>query len=194
MACPSCLLIVVGSPKKERYTKEKQSRIRQVLDNDQTPSRSNASIIAYLTLEGTRKGEYSMQTAVERALELKNIAVVGLSKDPAKAAHSVPRYLQNHGYRIYPVNPFGGEELLGERVYHQASEVEGSVDLVVIFRPSAEVLPVVEDVLKRDDLKGIWLQEGITSPEAELLAGERGLIFVQDKCMFKEHRRWARKR
>ena len=134
-----------------------------------------------------------MQTAVEKALEFKHIAVVGLSKDPTKAAHSVPRYLQNHGYKIYPVNPFGGEELLGEKVYHKASEVEGTVDLVVIFRPSAEVLPVVEDVLKRDDLKGIWLQEGITSPEAELLADDRGLVFVQDTCMFKEHRRLARK-
>ena len=133
-----------------------------------------------------------MKTAVEKALELKRIAVVGLSKDPAKAAHTVPRYLQHHGYKIHPVNPFGGEELLGEKVYHKTSEVEETVDLVVVFRPSAEVLPVVEDALKRDDLKGIWLQEGITSPEAERLADERGLIFVQDKCMFKEHRRVVR--
>ncbi len=133
-----------------------------------------------------------MKTAVERALELKNLAVVGLSKDPTKAAHTVPRYLQQHGYTIHPVNPFGGEELLGEKVYDMTSEVEGDVDLVVVFRPSAEVLPVVEDALKRDDLKGIWLQEGITSSEAEKLAAERGLIFVQDKCMFKEHRRLSR--
>ncbi|NLL47380.1 MAG: CoA-binding protein [Firmicutes bacterium] len=133
-----------------------------------------------------------MKTAVEKALELKHIAVVGLSKDPAKAAHSVPRYLQHHGYKIYPVNPFGGEELLGEKVYNTISEIEGNVDLVVVFRPSAEVLPVVEDALKREELKGIWLQEGITSPEAEELADAKGLIFVQDKCMFKEHRRLAR--
>lgn len=133
-----------------------------------------------------------MNTAVEKALELKHVAVVGLSKDPAKAAHSVPRYLQHHGYQIYPVNPFGGEELLGEKVYDRTSEIEGQVDLVVIFRPSAEVLPVVEDALKRQDLKAIWLQEGITSTEAELLAKENGLIFVQDKCMFKEHRRFKR--
>ena len=133
-----------------------------------------------------------MKTAVEKALELKHIAVVGLSKDPAKAAHSVPRYLQHHGYKIYPGKPFGGEELLGEKVYNTISEIEGNVDLVVVFRPSAEVLPVVEDALKREELKGIWLQEGITSPEAEELADAKGLIFVQDKCMFKEHRRLAR--
>lgn len=133
-----------------------------------------------------------MESAVKKALELKNIAVVGLSKDPAKAAHSVPRYLQHHGYKIYPVNPFGGEELLGEKVFDKVSEVLGQVDLVVVFRPSAEVLPVVMDALKRDDLQGLWLQEGIFSAEAEELAKERGLIFVEDKCMFKEHRRQTR--
>src|SRR5690554_6334904 len=103
-----------------------------------------------------------MHTAVEKALQLKHIAVVGLSKDPAKAAHSVPRYLQHHGYKIYPVNPYGGEELLGEKVYDTTSAIEGPVDLVVVFRPSKDVPPVVEDALKRQDLQGIWLQEGIT--------------------------------
>ena len=133
-----------------------------------------------------------MHTAVEKALQLKHIAVVGLSKDPAKAAHRVPRYLQHHGYKIYPVNPYGGEELLGEKVYDTTSAIEGPVDLVVVFRPSKDVPPVVEDALKRQDLQGIWLQEGITSPEAEKWAQERGLVFVQDKCMFKEHRRYMR--
>jgi predicted CoA-binding protein len=141
---------------------------------------------------GEQRKEKVMNTAVEKALELKRIAVVGLSKDPAKAAHTVPRYLQNHGYKIYPVNPFGGEELLGEKVYQKASEVEGPVDMVLVFRPSAEVRPVVEDALRCDDLKAIWLQEGIISTEAERLAAERDLIFVQDKCMFKEHRRLKR--
>ena len=192
MGCPSCLLIVLGNPKKARYTREKQSRIKQVLDNDQAPLNSISNPLYHIwSLQGEGK-EIGMQTQVERALELKNIAVVGLSKDPAKAAHSVPRYLQHHGYRVYPVNPFGGTELLGEKVYHKTSEVEGPVDLVVVFRPSAEVLPVVADALQREDIKGVWLQEGITSPEAEELARERGLVFVQDKCMFKEHRRLVR--
>jgi hypothetical protein len=133
-----------------------------------------------------------MATSVEKALVLKNIAVVGLSKDSTKAAHTVPRYLQHQGYKIIPVNPFGGEELLGEKVYSKVSEIEGQVDLVVVFRPSAEVPQVVEDVLTRHDVQGIWLQEGITSSEAEVLAYERGLIFVQDKCTFKEHRKLNR--
>ena len=68
-----------------------------------------------------------MASAVEQALSLKNVAVVGLSRDPAKAAHTVPRYLQMQGYKIYPVNPFGGSELLGEKVYNRVSEIEGVV-------------------------------------------------------------------
>ena len=133
-----------------------------------------------------------MQNPVEQALALQNIAVVGLSRDTAKAAHTVPRYLQIQGYKIYPVNPFAGPELLGEKVYSKVSEIQGPVDMVVIFRPSEEVLPVVEDALKRGDIKAIWLQEGIVNAQAEALAKERGLIFVQDKCTFKEHRRLKR--
>lgn len=93
------------------------------------------------------------------------------------------------GYKIYPVNPFGGSELLGEKVYNRVSEIEGVVDLVVVFRPSEEALPVVEDALTRQDVKAVWLQEGIVNSEVEALVQERGLIFVQDKCTFKEHRR-----
>ncbi len=142
-------------------------------------------------VRGKERGE-QVATAVERALALKNIAVVGLSKDPTKAAHTVPRYLQQHGYKIIPVNPFGGEELLGEKVYNKVSEIEGQVDLVVIFRPATEVPAVVEDVLIRNDVQGIWLQEGITCPTAKQLASQRKLIFVEDKCTFKEHRRMKR--
>lgn len=133
-----------------------------------------------------------MSTAIEKALQFANAAVVGLSRDSAKAAHSVPRYLQHHGYRIIPVNPFAEGELLGEKVYKKVSEIEGQVELVIIFRPSAEVLPVVEDALTRDDVQAIWLQEGITSKDARHLVEKRGLVYVEDKCTFKEHRRLQR--
>lgn len=135
-----------------------------------------------------------MQTAIKKALELKNLAVVGLSKDPTKAAHSVPRYLQTQGYKIYPVNPFGGEELLGEKVYNKVSEIDGKVDLVVVFRPSAEAAEVVKDALQREDIQGVWLQEGITSDEARDLAEKRSLIFVEDRCTYKEHKRLGNSR
>lgn len=130
-----------------------------------------------------------MPSPVEQALSYKHVAVVGLSRDPSKAAHKVPAYLQRVGYKIYPVNPFGGSELLGEKVYSRVSDIDGPVDLVVVFRPSEEALAVVEDALQRSDVKAIWLQEGIVNEQAAALAEERGLIFVQDKCTFKEHRR-----
>lgn len=133
-----------------------------------------------------------MVTAVEQALAVKSIAVVGLSKDPSKPGHTVPRYLQHQGYKIIPVNPFGGAELLGEKVYNKVSEITEPVDLVVVFRPSSEVEEIMQDVLTRQDVQGIWLQEGIVSERGEKLAAERGLIFVQDKCTFKEHRRLNR--
>ncbi|NLO65131.1 MAG: CoA-binding protein [Firmicutes bacterium] len=130
-----------------------------------------------------------VNTAIEKALQLKNVAVVGVSRDPAKAAHSVPRYLQQHGYKIIPVNPFVQGDLLGERTYAKVSEIDDQVDLVIIFRPSAEVPAVVEDVLSREDVQAVWLQEGITSQEARELVEARGLIYVEDNCAFKQHRR-----
>mgnify|MGYP001193058663 CR=1 FL=1 len=128
-----------------------------------------------------------LESAVKQALQMKRMAVVGLSKDPGKAAHGVPRYLQQRGYKIYPVNPFGGDVLLGERVYDNIKDISDPVDLVLIFRPSHEVLGLVEEALTRSDVKGIWLQEGITSSAAETLCKEQGILFVQDRCMYKEH-------
>lgn len=128
-----------------------------------------------------------LESAIRQALKLKRIAVVGLSKDPAKAAHSVPQYLQQNGYKIYPVNPFGGDILLGEPVYDNIKDISDPVDLVLVFRPSSEALAVVEQALTRSDVKGVWLQEGITSSAAEALCQEKGILFVQDRCMYKEH-------
>ncbi len=130
-----------------------------------------------------------METAVPKALNLKRIAVVGASKNPVKAAHYVPRYLQRNGYKIFPVNPSGDKVLLGEKVYRQLGEIPDQIDLVLVFRPSSQVLPIVEEALKRGDLRGIWLQEGIKSKEASQLCAQAGILFVEDKCMLKEHRR-----
>ncbi len=63
---------------------------------------------------------------------------------------------------------------------------------MIVFRPSSEVPPVVEDALTRQDVQAIWLQEGITNEEAQNLTEGRGLIYVEDKCAFKEHRRLKR--
>lgn len=120
------------------------------------------------------------------------IAVVGCSTSPGKAAHDIPAYMQNHGYRIIPVNPFA-DEILGEQAYDSLADVEEEIDLVDVFRPSEETPGVVEDVVARNQAEGdagaVWLQLGIQSSEAEQLAEDAGLRFVQDRCLKVEHRR-----
>jgi uncharacterized protein len=117
--------------------------------------------------------------------ETKTIAVVGASGDPAKPAHEIPRYLQQQGYRILPVNPRGGE-LLGEPVARSLAEVEGPVDVVEVFRPAAEAPQVAREAVKVG-AKALWLQLGIKSEEARQIAEAAGLTVVMDRCMGETH-------
>ena len=120
--------------------------------------------------------------------DFETIAVVGCSTSPGKAAHDIPAYLQEQGYRIIPVNPFA-DEILGEKAYDSLVEVPESIDIVDVFRPSEEAPEIVEDVLERDDVEVVWLQEGITHDEAGDQVESSGRQFVQDRCMKVEHRR-----
>lgn len=124
------------------------------------------------------------------ALEAETIAVVGCSATPGKAAHGVPKYLQDHGYRIIPVNPTT-DEVLGESAYDSLSDVEETVDLVDVFRPSAEASGIVDEVLDREDVETVWLQLGIRDSEAGERVTDSGRQFVQDKCLKVEHQRLA---
>lgn len=119
--------------------------------------------------------------------DTKTIAVVGASASEEKAAHKVPRYLQRHGYRVIPVNPRGGE-ILGEKVYEKLSDVPEPIDVVDVFRPSEETPGVAEDAVAVG-AKVLWLQEGISSEEAERIASEGGLDVVMDTCMGATHHR-----
>ncbi|MEN3047277.1 MAG: CoA-binding protein [Candidatus Caldarchaeales archaeon] len=124
---------------------------------------------------------------VRRILALRRVVVVGMSKDPAKPAHYVPRYLHERGYEVIPVNPTA-DEILGLKVHKSLSEVKGPVDIVDVFRPSEEVPGVVREAVKLNP-KVIWLQEGIYHPEAVEIARRHGVTIVWDRCMMKEHRR-----
>ncbi len=119
--------------------------------------------------------------------ETRNIAVVGCSRDPAKAAHQVPKYLKKHGYRIIPVNPYA-DEILGEKVYKSLSEIDQPVDLVEVFRPSHEVLEVVKEAIILKP-KVVWMQLGIENEKAAELAEMNGIKVVMDRCMRVEHKR-----
>ena len=119
---------------------------------------------------------------------LKNIAVVGMSKNEGKAAHYVPKYLIDHGYNVIPVNPTAGE-IQGRKSYPAVSSVPEKVDIVDIFRPSEDVPAVVMDAMKKEGIKVIWMQEGIYSEEAERMAREKDVEVVYNRCMLAEHMR-----
>lgn len=117
----------------------------------------------------------------------KTIAVVGASRNPSKAAHSIPKYLKEHGYTIIPVNP-KAETILEEKVYPSLAEIPVQVDIVDIFRPSEDTPKVVEEAVKLKP-KLIWLQLGIVNDKAKEIAEKHGIAFVMDKCMKIEHMR-----
>ena len=110
-----------------------------------------------------------------------------MSKNPSKAAHYVPRYLSENGFDITPVNP-SADEILGKKCYESVSDIDEDVEIVDVFRPSDEVLPFVQEAIKKKP-KVIWLQEGIHNPEAEKLARDAGTTVVFNRCMLAEHQR-----
>ncbi len=123
---------------------------------------------------------------VARILALKTIAVVGCSPKAERAGHYVPAYMKEQGYRIVPVNP-GHDEILGEKCYPSLSSIPFAVDVVNVFRRSEDVPPVIDEAIKIK-AKAVWLQSGITSPEAERKARDAGLLVVSDRCMLVEKR------
>jgi len=120
-------------------------------------------------------------------LSLKKVVVIGMSKHTSKAAHFVPKYLSDNGYDVTPVNPTA-EEILGKKCYDSVLEIDEEIEIVDIFRPSDQVLPFVQEAIKKKP-KVIWLQEGIHNSEAEELAKKEGIKVVFNRCMLAEHRR-----
>jgi predicted CoA-binding protein len=118
----------------------------------------------------------------------KNIAVVGMSRDPVKAAHFVPKYMIEKGYNIIPVNPLANE-ILGRRTYSKVSDIKSQVDIVDVFRPSEDVYSVVEDSVKKPGVRVIWLQEGIHNTDAEKIALDNKINVVFNRCLMAEHMR-----
>ena len=117
----------------------------------------------------------------------RTVAVVGLSPKPDRPSNHVAKYLKEQGYRIIPVNTYGGE-ILGETCYPDLSSIPEPVDVVDIFRRSEAVPPVVEEAIKIG-AKAVWMQEGVINEEAAARAEEAGLLVVMDRCMLNEHRK-----
>ncbi len=128
--------------------------------------------------------------AVETMLgegEARTIAVVGLSENPAKPSHYVSAYMQQHGYKIYPVNP-SIETVLGERSYASLAELPVKPDIVNVFRVPSQIPAIVDEMLALG-LKNLWVQLGIVNMEAAKRAEEGGIRVVMDRCIMVEHQR-----
>jgi len=125
---------------------------------------------------------------IRKIYNFRNIAVVGMSRDPAKPAHLVPKYMMERGYNIIPVNPIASE-ILGRRTYAYVPDIKSQIDIIDVFRPSKDVYQVVEDSIKKPGITVIWLQEGIHNVEAEKIALDNKIDVVFNRCIMAEHMR-----
>ncbi len=124
---------------------------------------------------------------IKQILALKKVAVVGMSKNEDKAANYVPKYLISQGYDVLPVNPTA-QTILDRNCHSSILDIKEQIDIVDVFRPSDQVLSVVQEAIKIKP-KVIWLQEGIHNLEAENLARNAGIKVVFNRCMLAEHQR-----
>jgi hypothetical protein len=129
-----------------------------------------------------------MDARVEQVLRTYDtITVVGASNDPAKPAHYVPEHMQEHGWRIIPVNPRGGT-ILGATVYPTLADVPEQVGLVDVFRPSEQTPDIARQAVAAG-ATALWLQLHIASDETRKIAEDAGLLYVENRCLIVEQRR-----
>jgi uncharacterized protein len=112
------------------------------------------------------------------------VAVVGLSTNPDKAAHAVPAFLQQVGFRVIPVHPTA-DEILGVKAYRSLPDIPEPVDVVQVFRP-AEEAPALARQAVAIHSGALWLQIGLRSKEARQITIDGGLSYVENRCMGKE--------
>lgn len=120
----------------------------------------------------------------------KNIAVVGMSSNSYKAAHTVPMFMYKLGYNVIPINP-SVDEIKGLKSYKSLAEVPENIDIVNVFRPSEDAENVVKEAIERHktrgDVKIIWVQEGIFTENGKNIADENGIVYIEDVCMYKAY-------
>jgi predicted CoA-binding protein len=128
-----------------------------------------------------------MRTPEEILRESVTIAVVGASRHPEKTAHLVPRQMLRYGWRVIPVNP-SVKEIWGQRCYPTLAAIPEPVDLVNVFRPSADTPPIAMQAVAIG-AKALWLQQDIMSEQAREIAESAGLDYVENRCVAVERAR-----
>ena len=119
----------------------------------------------------------------------KSIAMIGVSKDPKKPSTIVMKYMQEYGFKVYPVNPsVKGQKILGEDVYEKLTDIKADVEIVNVFRPSVEAEKIAEDTVKIG-AKVLWLQLGIKNDKAKEIVELNNIEYVQDRCTKMEYQK-----
>jgi predicted CoA-binding protein len=129
------------------------------------------------------------QAAIRQSLaNCKTIAVVGLSPKPHRDSFRVAKYMQDHGFRIVPINP-NAPEVLGEKSYVSLTEAaqHERIDMVNCFRNSEDIPPIAAEAIAIG-AKSLWLQIGVVNDAAAKQATDAGLVVVQNLCLMVEHR------
>jgi predicted CoA-binding protein len=119
------------------------------------------------------------------------VAVLGIHREPEKAAFYVPEYLHDEGYKVIGVNPqFAEQEILGTKVHSKLSEIAEPVDLVDVFRKAEAIPEHVDDILAMNPRpKVVWFQLGIKHDEAAKKLEDAGILVVQNRCTLADHQR-----
>ncbi len=128
----------------------------------------------------------------------KTIAMIGISSEKKgedrknlkrKPANVVMKYMQDFGYKVFPINPFAeGEIINGEKVIGSLDKISDEIDIVDVFRPSNEAVGLANETVKKKS-KVLWLQYGIHNDEAEKIANEENITFISNKCIKQEYQR-----
>ena len=123
-----------------------------------------------------------MENTKEILEKYKKIALVGASKDLTKTSSVVMKYLQQYGFKVYPVNPsMRGEEILGEKVFGSISEIDSAVEIINVFRPSNEAIEIAKEAIKIN-AKVLWLQLDIKNEEAKRMVEANNILYIENKC------------
>ena len=123
-----------------------------------------------------------MENTKEILRKYKKIALVGASKDLTKTSSIVMKYLQKYGFKVYPVNPsMKGEEILGEKVFGSVSEIDSTVEIIDVFRPSSEAIEIAKEAVKIN-AKVLWLQLDIKNEEAKKIVEANNILYIDNKC------------
>ena len=123
-----------------------------------------------------------MENIKEILQKYKKIALVGASKDLTKTSSVVMKYLQQYGFKVYPVNPsMRGEEILGEKVFGSILEIDSAVEIIDVFRPSTEAIEIAKEAIKIN-AKVLWLQLDIKNEEAKRMVEANNILYIENKC------------